>query len=209
MKPIIYLIIPLILALTACMSEKTVIMKYYVLEIPANHSSGNQRSKTVIKGVCQVDQIEISPILETNQIINRSNSHEITYYRYHQWAIRPGTAVKKMVQNRLESSGIFEDVYTRHSRSIPDYRLHTYLKQLEVIERNDSFSTHVNLAFEITDNEDDIIILKHQANRTNELQAKDLNQFAEEVTNIIQEELDALITKIEDNKSLFTKDPTL
>lgn len=196
------------LVLTSCMSEKTIALKYYVMEMPADQLSNNPDPATGINGVCEVDPTEINPILETNQIINRSNSHEITYYKYHHWAIRPSIAVNEMVQNRLKSSGLFKNVYTRRSRSIPDYRFLTSLNQLEVIENSDSFSAHVNLEFIIINNTDDQVILSHQTDRTKALEAKDLNLFVREVSQIIYDELNVFITMIENNKSLFYKDPT-
>jgi ABC-type uncharacterized transport system auxiliary subunit len=203
MKARLYFIIPFILVFTGCMSEKTIVMRYYVMAIPASHPSNELDSSRPINVICKIDETETNPVLETNQIINRSNSHEITYYKYHQWAIRPSIAVKEMVQNRITSSGIFQKVYARQSRSIPDYRFVTTLSQLEVIENSDSFSAHVNLAFAIIHNADDQVILGHQADRTNALNTKDLNLFVKEVSQIIYEELNVFINKIEDNRSLF------
>lgn len=207
MNPKLYSIIPIILVLTGCMSEKTIVMKYYVLDNPAEQYTHGFDSGRVIKGVCEVEETEINPVLETNQIINRSNSHEITYYKYHQWAIRPSIAVMEIVQNHLESSGVFENVYSRHRRSIPDYRFVTSLHRLEVIENNESFSAHVKLEYSIIDNTNDQVLLIHQTDRTSALTAKDLNLFVREVSNIIYQELNAFIAKIEENRSIFTRDP--
>jgi ABC-type uncharacterized transport system auxiliary subunit len=208
MKARLYFIILFILVLTGCMSEKTIVMRYYVMALPAGQPSGNLDSNGPINVICKIDETETNPVLETNQIINRSNTHEISYYKYHQWAIRPSIAVKEMVHNRLTSSGLFQKVYTRQSRSIPDYRFVATLKQLEVIENSDSFSAHVNLAFAIIRNTDDQVILNHQADRTNALNTKDLNLFAKEVSHMIYEELNLFIHKIEDNRSLFSNTPS-
>ena len=50
--------------------------------------------------------MKISPLYEKAQIVNRSDSHEITYYRYHQWAIRPSVAIMEVTRAYLED-GIF------------------------------------------------------------------------------------------------------
>jgi ABC-type uncharacterized transport system auxiliary subunit len=207
MKARLYFIIPFFMVLTGCMSEKTIVMKYYVITMPAGQPSGNLSSTWAINATCKINETETNPVLETNQIINRSNSHEITYYKYNQWAIRPSIAVKEMVQHRLIASGIFQKVYTRQSRSIPDYRFVITLNRLEVIENSDLFSAHLNLAFTIIHNADDQVILGHQADRTNQLNTKDLNLFAEAISQMIYEELNVFIHKIEDNRSQFSIAP--
>jgi ABC-type uncharacterized transport system auxiliary subunit len=208
MKPGIVSIFALLSILCAgCMAEKTIVMKYYVLEVPEQVPARNPEHRGVIRAVCEVGPTETSPLLETNQIINRSDSHEITYYRYHQWAIRPSIAVRELVLHQLESSGLFESVFDDHSRSIPDYRFTTSLQKLEVIENSDSFAARVKLDFSILDNENNRLLLGHQADRTTDLMAKDLNLFVREVSRIIQDELNVFLEAIEEQKGEFDKCP--
>jgi len=188
---------------TGCMSKKTIVRKYYTIEIPAGLSPVTTDSVSVIYGSCIIDQVTVNPIYKKKQIVSRTRSHEINYYLYHQWAIEPSEAVKNMIQEYLESSGIFRSVSTRYSLSLPDYRLGTHVKRLELIESNRSFSAHLDLEFRIIDNSDDRVILAHKADRTIELEHKDLNIFALEVSKIICGELNMFIRIIEDNRYLF------
>jgi ABC-type uncharacterized transport system auxiliary subunit len=205
------LMFPGIMMMTGCMSEKTVVLKYYVLEKPGQDPAGDPEPRKQIHAVCEIGPTEVNPVLETNQIINRSNSHEFTYYRYHQWAIRPSIAVREMVKHQLESSGLFERVSGSHTRSIPDYRFITSLQKLEVLESNESFAAHVKLEYSILDNANNKVLLNHMADRTEELGSRDLNLFVKEVSQIINDELKVFLNEIGEHRSMFeeghTKEP--
>ncbi len=189
------------------MSEKKIVRKYYTIEIPADQIPVPVDSISVINGNCEIDDVEVNLVYQRNQIVNRTSSHEVSYYIYHQWAIRPSDAIKEMIQEYLGSSGIFQSISTRYSRSIPDYRYWTSINNLELIEMNKSSLAHLNLEFRLIDNSNDQVILSHKADRVNPLKQKDINIFAIEVSNIICEELSIFSTMIMDNRNLFTRDP--
>lgn len=205
MKPNILIIITFFLLFSGCISRKAIVSKYYTIEIPSEQLLVPIDSNSIINGSCKIDQVTINPVYDKNQIVNRASSHEISYYAYHQWAIRPSESVINLIQEHLESCGIFAKVSARYSNSIPDYRFGTSVNRLEVIEIKNSFSAHLNLEFRIIDNSNDQVILSHKADRTSVLKQKDLNLFAREVSSIINEELKVFTMILEDNLHLFTK----
>jgi len=207
MRLYIYLIISFFLVSVGCVSEKTILMRYYTIEMPEYQIPVTSDSNSVINGTCEIDQIKIHPVYEKNQIVNRSSTNEINYYVYNQWAIRPSEAISEIIRKYLESSGIFESVSSRYSRLIPDYKFGTSLNRLELIENKRSFSTHLNLEFRIIDNSNDQVILNHKADTTSTLKQKDLNLFAREVSSIIYNELKVFTMMIKDNRSLFDREP--
>ena len=205
MKPYLYLAISLLMMLSSCMSEHAVIKKYYTIEWQIDQNDAHKAAASVIRGACEIKQIEISPLYEGNQIVNRSNSHEITYYKYHQWAVRPSVAITEVIRNSLEISGTFESVSTRYSRIIPDYRFVTVIHQLEIIENSEAFSAHLNLEFRIINNSNDQVLLNYKADRREPLPEKELNLFASAVSNLIYKELQEFISQIEKSSHLFEK----
>ncbi len=106
-------------------------------------------------------------------------------------------------KNYMESSGIFESVSTRYSRAIPDYHFATSIHQLEVIESKDAFSAHLNIEFRIINNLNNQMLLHHEADRTVTVSGKDLNLFANAVSNILLSELQAFTLMIDVQRSRF------
>jgi ABC-type uncharacterized transport system auxiliary subunit len=206
MKPNIYIIIIFSIIVTGCISEKKIVRRYYTIEIPAGQLPVNIDSIPVINGDCEIGQVEVNKVYEKNQIVNRAGSHEVSYYMYNQWAIRPSDAIKEMIQEYLEATRLFQSISARYSRSIPAYRFWTSINRLELIENNKSSAAHLNLEFRIIDNSNDKVILTHIADRINTLDRKDLNIFALEVSKMIFEELNIFSGMIRDNGDLFTRD---
>jgi ABC-type uncharacterized transport system auxiliary subunit len=189
------------------MSEKKIVMKYYTIEIPSGMVPVSFDSVPVIKGSCQIDQVQVNQLYDKNQIVNRSGSNEVSFYKYHQWALRPSEAVKELVLEYVGSSGLFQSLTSGYSRSVPWYRFSTTLTRLELIEDNRSFSVSLDIEFRLIDNSDESVILRHEADRTKALKGKNLNLFAIEVSNIICGELSVFVKSIEENRFLFSGSP--
>lgn len=182
-----------------CFSEQSAINKYYTIEHQYDSQSDSVNGKSKISGICELMPIEINSLYESNKIVNRSDSHEITYYKYHQWAVRPSVAIREMILLHLEESQLFEGISTRYLSKIPDYRFVTILRKLEVIEEEDSFAAHLEIEFRIQNKSGELLI-NHFARRTEKLAEKDMNLFAGKVSKIIHEELGLFIAECnEDN----------
>jgi len=191
----------LLLILSGCISEQAVINKYYTIEETGNEGSDVNEQVAMIGGFCEVAPVEINSMYERTQIVNRSASHEITYYKYHQWAIRPSVSIREMVVAQMEDTDLFEGVSTRYMSRIPDYRLLTKVRKLEVFEDEDEdgFSALLDIEFRLLD-ASGTILLDHGTVSKEELKDKDLNLFAEAVSSIISQELDQFIEMVGKNE---------
>lgn len=199
-----FLILAGIILLTAgCMSEKTVVRRYYTLELP-EETHGIRPDKPVrIPGTCEIRQVMVNPVYDNREIANRSDSHEITYYMYHQWAVRPAEAMHQLLYDFLSEAGLFEAVYKRYNRDIPDYFFEARVNNIEVVEKGETFSAHLNISFSLVDNSNNNIILSHQADRIEAVRQKGINLFASELSSMMFEELMTFELMLRDKKELF------
>jgi ABC-type uncharacterized transport system auxiliary subunit len=198
--------IGLLLLFTGCISEQSVTKRYYVISMQNDQADLDNNAIETIQGSCEIEQVEISPVFESNKIVNRSDSHEISYYKYHQWAVRPAVTIVEFIKNYLDNNDIFQSISTRYSRSIPDYRFATLIDQLEVIESGNTFSAHISIEFRIIENSTNQVLLKHEADRTEILPSKDLNLFARTVSSILLSELKAFTIMIKEQRSIFERE---
>ena len=189
MKYTLITVLGLMMLVSGCLSEKNVITRHYTIEWSGNLNEAGTTNGPLIPGRCEIDQVEISPMYEKTQIVNRSGSHEVTYYKYHQWAIRPSVAVMEVIRTYLEDADVFESVSARYSRNIPDYRFSTNIRRLEVIESKNLFQAHLELDLKLINNADGRILIDHKANRTEDLAKKELNLFASAISNMLVSEL--------------------
>ena len=207
MKPVILFFIVSIFFLNGCISEKKIERRYYTIEIPVDQVTAIPDSISQIDRNLEIEQVVVNKVYEKNQIVNRGNSNEISYYIFNQWAVNPSDAITQAVRSYLEVAGIFKNVSDRFDRSVPDFRLWTYISSLELIEMNKSISTHLGLEFKLIDNSNNKIILSHTADRIKLLDQKDLNIFAREVSTILQEELNIFVRLISDKRNMFPGNP--
>ncbi len=199
-----YILFISISLLTGCISEKKIDRKYYTIEIPASQFPVSNDSTPLINKSLEVSQVEINPVYEKTQIVNRINSNEINYFIYHQWAVQPAEAAKNLITGYLEATNIFKSVNSGSILTASDYTMVTSINILELVEIQKSFTAHINLEFKIFDNSDNQVIISQKADRTRALQQKDINLFAEQVSNLIFEELNKFAILIKDKKYLFS-----
>jgi ABC-type uncharacterized transport system auxiliary subunit len=191
----------LILLFTGCGSNNSITSKYYIISLQDDKAATVDKGFETIEGSCEIEPVGIHPVYERILIVNRSDSHELTYYKHHQWAVRPAVNILEFIENYLGNNHIFESVSTRYSRSIPEYRFATYVHALEVIENKDSFSAHLHIEFMILDNSSDQVLLNHLSERTEALPVKDLNLFAQSISNMLLSELEHFTEKIGEQRS--------
>ena len=198
MKQYIIIIIASMLILSSCISEKRVVRKYYTLEIPEEVNITKYDIAASVPGKCEIEQVSVNSVYAKNQIVNRNDSHEITYYMYHQWAVRPDEAIRELLYTYLDNKNLFGRIATRFSMSVPEYRMETSISRLEIIEGKKFFSAHIKLKLELVLNKNDSILISHHADRTEPLKRKDLNLFAGELSNILYEELEMFAGKVKE-----------
>jgi len=171
--------------------------RYYLIEIPSSDAREREGATGPrLEGSCEISRVDVAPAYERNQIVNRSGSHEISYYRYHLWAMRPSVSVKELILRDFELSETFSAVSERFSLSIPDYLFMTRIDQLEILEDKNSFSAHLHVRFTLLRNPSQEVILKHEAEQIVPLAEKDLNLFAGAISRILLEELQVFRKKL-------------
>jgi ABC-type uncharacterized transport system auxiliary subunit len=182
----------------SCISNKTVLNKYYLIDfqgVSAGQEDGNGE-QPVIDMTCEIEKIEVNLLIDRSQIINRSRSNEITYYQNHLWATRPSVAFAEAILHQLEASSLFRGVSTRYSRDVPDFRFGTTIRQLEVIEEDHDFLAHLQMKFQLIRNADDMVLATHSFDRIEPLPKRDLNIFAQTISQILHEELHIFISQL-------------
>jgi ABC-type uncharacterized transport system auxiliary subunit len=203
MKNNVLILAGIILLMAGCLSEKTMVRKYYTLELPDEATDVRPEQPGKITGTCEIRQVLINPVYDNREIANRSKSHEITYYMDHQWAVRPAGAIRELLYGFLSEAELFEAVFKRYNRYIPDYLFVAKVNDIEVIENGKTFSAHLNISFCLVDNSNNNIILRHRADRSHPLKQKEMNLFASEVSKILYEELMTFELMRRDRKELF------
>lgn len=191
----IFSLFALMLAFIGCNNQQSVVKKYYVLETP-DDTTFVDTTRGFINEFCEVEKVAIYPAFETRQIANRSQSHQITYYSSHEWAVRPAEVLTNMLVDFMERKGMFKRVATRYWKVSPAYKIETTIYQLEVVNEDKGLSAHLKLEFRLVDGNTQEVITKHQMDQYKSMEEKKINVFATIVSEMFYSALDDFSNKL-------------
>lgn len=194
MKKFYFILFIIFIGLQSC-GERAIIRYYYVLEIPNEQYNLNQ-DVTINKGICEILKAKITPAYNQQRIAVRRRSHEISYYHYHYWAINPAKNLTSLMEQQIQMSQIFAYSSSEVLKGIPDYQIALDVYKLEALDTDDSFNIQVEMRMELIEYGSKKTVVIHQFDKTKELENRDLNLFAAELSKIFQEESDNFISKI-------------
>jgi ABC-type uncharacterized transport system auxiliary subunit len=204
----LYFLIPFFLwfiLLAGCRPQKTIVTNYYLIELPDSVVKSNKKIVSPVDANCLIDEIKVHPAYSTMQIPLRTRSHEIRYYNYHEWAVRPNNIFREEILRYFEHSGLFNRVSTRFWQSDPLYTFQTAIYQLEVMEKDGDFYAHLNVVFRLLDNRTGTVVAAHSADVLQRVEKKDLNLVAGAMSQILAQELETVTVKI---RQSLQKTPT-
>jgi ABC-type uncharacterized transport system auxiliary subunit len=182
--------------MSGCLGRKSVMQNYYLLELPAVADSSGKLEEPVSDASCILSPVVVHSAFSSHRIAVRTQSHELNYYGYHQWAVRPDESFSKLLIEFFEQRAVFADIVTNIMQPSSQYRLATEIDYLEVVQVENNLLTHLSLSCQLLDNASGEVVLFHEADRRVPLATKNLNHFAAAVSDIFYQELHQFSTMI-------------
>ncbi len=170
------------------------VRKYYLVEIPSE-SEVTVADKTLPFKV-DIRDFNISKAFDQTRIAVRTESHEVNYYFYHHWAVRPSAAIADMVYDIMEAKNIF----LRCSRDYtynPDYILEGYVHTIEHVMRQKKVAARLAMMFKLLETPTELPVLKYEFDRTVDLEKdRSMNGFAHAISIIVHQETETFLNKL-------------
>lgn len=193
-KLLIWMIVALITG-AGCISKKPATPSFYLLEYPANRQIATPDYDKPLPVIVEIAELEINPAFASFDIALRHNTREIKYFSNHRWAIRPSQSLNSFLMTFFERNNVFENTGARFWRVNPHYRLRTIIHQLEVLEENRAFYARLHIEITLIKTDTEQTALTHISDRTLALEQRDLNLFADAISNMFFEELELFSQK--------------
>jgi ABC-type uncharacterized transport system auxiliary subunit len=180
-------------ALAGC-APKAVVRKYYVLEAGAAADSTFAYAHP-LPFTAGFLELKVARVFDQDRIALRTGSHELSYYYYHQWAVRPSSSVSEAVFRIIRGSNLFSRLERNPSVEI-HYTLTGQLDRLERTSDGKKDAAHLSGEFQLLDSGENPVLL-HSFDRSVVLEPRrDMNAFADAVNRIVLEETVLFIRKI-------------
>jgi ABC-type uncharacterized transport system auxiliary subunit len=177
------------LLFTACRSGRSVADKYFLIEFDkAQSGSLADRGQPVNKS-CYLAPVWVYPAFSTHQIALRSNTHELSYFSFNEWAVRPADSFEEILLDFFKENAVFRTFTFAETIYPAELRLETRVLRLEVLTTNTAFAAHLQLEFLLYDQPGNTLLLRHVSAEQRELENRNLNDFAASIGALFTEAL--------------------
>lgn len=186
------------LVLFGCSGGKQTVTRYYLLDYPEAHQS-DQTGKDfagLIPFTCKVMPVDMHPAFATHQIAIREDAHQINYFSFNEWAVRPAQSFEKLLITFIEDNELCHSIIGSQSLLESDYTIKTYVSRIDVTQERKAFEANLSVEFRLLDNESNRPITIYHADRNKPLQNNSLNEFASAISEMFVEELYSFASQI-------------
>lgn len=146
--------------------------------------------------IVEVIDFSIAGPYNDTRIALRTDSNELEYYHFHQWAETPVNAIRYFVWNILHDARIFEVCQLRLTVTAPQFIVTGAINTLERVDIEGEAGAHIDGVIDLVDVRGNRIILSHRFNTfsTFEVHAP-MNVFAHEINNMFSNEIYTFMNK--------------
>jgi ABC-type uncharacterized transport system auxiliary subunit len=182
------------LLLAAC-SRKVMIRKYYILEAEEKLDLADVDLEKTGSFSVEVKDFEVAKAFQQTRMAVRTGSHELNYYFYHRWAIRPGVAAAELLYDLLLRSSVFGHC-VRHSSIRLDYIITGSVQALERKVTPHGEFAHLQCLLVLQDPISHKMLVQYSFDREVLLEGTDMNDFAGEISRIFHRETEKFLQRV-------------
>jgi len=183
------------MGLTNC-SKKVITRRYYVLESKTSVQPQDYGIEKPLPYKVDIRDFRVAKAFNQTRIAIRSESHELNYYFYHHWAVRPTDAISDLVYDFIDRAGVFLSCSREYSLN-PDYLITGFIHTIERIQDKRNVSAHLHVTFQLIKADSDLEVMRYEFDRSVELKKdKSMNMFANAISDVLIEETEQFLRKI-------------
>ena len=204
-KYILPTLIILITGIILACSPKSLQRKFYLLDYPGNPSDAALVRTVPFPVKVQVQNLKLPRTYDRTNIVVRFSSHQIDYYRYRHWAIKPQIMISDLINEQLQGYNLFSKCEREYLDENPDYEILGNIDAIEKFSNPQFVAGHLAMTFYLRRSEDFELVARHQFDREIEFGNDDMAFFAKSLSDALREEVDRFIPAI---INYFEKDLT-
>ncbi len=185
--------------INACSSEIK-LTKYYILTeaVPQGEADFSDTTQNrMLPYNVVIDNFKVAEAYNLNRIAIRTQSNELHYYYYHNWAEPPSHAVPYFIWKHLKKRNVFKNCNLIGTPFQTDYEIEGTIHQIERTALNNNYHAHLQMELELIDYKTNQTVLRHFINERLPLkESSSMNTFAAKISRILAEQTDIFIEKI-------------
>jgi ABC-type uncharacterized transport system auxiliary subunit len=138
------------LVLSGCFSS-TPATRYYLLDyIPTPTRTKN--APAIRPVTIRIKDFKVAEAYKRPELVYRKSSHEMQFYNYHQWAVKPEYLITDMVFKHLRAANLFKSISKSLLEYKPDYILTGQVTAIEEYDNKNKWYAHLAITLQLEDN---------------------------------------------------------
>lgn len=185
----------LVFILIGC-SRNIMVTTYYLLDYYPAAKNEKLILERPIPAATQVTTFKIPRSFDSIRIIARFSSHQINYYRYSLWAVRPQIAVADLIVQHINAYTLFHECQREFLHKIPDYEITGEIYQIELYDSDDYAAAHLKMVIELYDRSKNERVVIHEFDEERSIPVDNMTVFAKALSDIINIETENFLEKV-------------
>lgn len=187
----------LTLLVSGC-SRVNLVTGYYLLDYVPSIDNQKLQLEEPLPYSVQVVNFKIPRSFDSIRIIARFSSHQINYYRYSLWAVRPQIIAADLLVQHINAYNLFQKCQREFLDERPNYEITGEIFQIERFESEQFTAAHLKMAYELYDYETNERLVIHQFNTEIPIPRENMTIFVKAISDILRVETEKFLVKVVD-----------
>jgi ABC-type uncharacterized transport system auxiliary subunit len=170
-------------------SQSTIQRQYYLLDYPGVVRDSSMVMLVPFPVKVMVQTLKLPRTYDRTNIVVRYSAHQIDYYRYRYWAIKPQIMISDLIARQLQSYRLFLKCEREFLDENPDYEIIGYINAFEKFHNEAFIAAHLSITLYLRRSDDFTLLIKHEFERQEQLYQDDMAYFAKKMSDILREEV--------------------
>ncbi len=192
---LLWTILILVILAAGC-TRQVLVTKYYLLEYQPAIGNDKLVLESPIPHRVQVRNFTIPRTYDSIRIIARFSSHQINYYRYSLWAVRPQVAIADLLAQHINVYRLFRDCKREFLEERPEYEITGEISQIERYDSEQYSAAHLRMRYNFYDYDSKDVLVTHELDREVPIPVESMTIFAKVVSDIVNEETENFLVKV-------------
>jgi ABC-type uncharacterized transport system auxiliary subunit len=177
-------------------STKSIYRQYYILDYRPVLQDSTLKIEKPLPYKVQVRTMKIPRTFDRVGIVVRYSTHQLDYYRYQLWAIRPQIIVSDLIARHISNYNVFQSCQREFLEERPNFEIIGVIDAIEKFDNEAYTAAHFAMKLYMRTYDGYENILSHEFDREEEMPVFKMELFAKKLSDILQEEVDVFIGKI-------------
>ena len=194
----LYIVLIIFIFFWLSCSTKAIYRQYFILDYRPVLQDSTLKIEVPLPYKVQVQTMKIPRTFDRVGIVVRYSTHQLDYYRYQLWAIRPQIIVSDLIARHISNYNVFQSCQREFLEERPDFEIIGIIDAVEKFDNEACTAAHLAMKLYLRTYDSYENILSHEFDREEEMPVFRMELFAKKLSDILREEVDVFIGEIID-----------